>query len=167
MNRRRFLLQSAGLAAVPMLAGWSLPAVAQAQTSLFQSSFPDLNGQSQPMSQWLGRPVVINFWATWCPPCVKEMPDLDALSKRYPQVGFVGLGVDTHANMQKFLQKVQVSYPVRVLGYGGIDLMKQLGNKAGGLPFTLVYNADGKLVDRILGQIKPQALDQTLAGLSA
>ena len=80
---------------------------------------------------------------------------------------FVGIGVDSAANMQKFVEKVQVSYPLWVLGAGGIDVLRKLGNPSGGLPFTVVFNADGGINRKILGEIQPQDLDQALAGLKA
>ncbi|MBF24760.1 MAG: thioredoxin [Pusillimonas sp.] len=166
MNRRHFLSQSLAFAG---MATSLFPCLASAQTSeaqiLFAQSYPDLNGTDQPLQNWRGRPVVMNFWATWCPPCVKEMPDLEALNQKYPDIAFVGLGVDTAANMRNFLPKVQVTYDLLVVGYGGIELMKQLGNTAGGLPFTLVFNEKGRMVKRILGQVKPETLDEVLARL--
>lgn len=89
------------------------------------------------------------------------------LAEKYPKVRFVGIGVDSAANMQKFVEKVQVSYPLWVLGAGGIDVLRKLGNPSGGLPFTVVFNADGGINRKILGEIQPQDLDQTLAGLKA
>ncbi|MAK55287.1 MAG: thioredoxin [Pusillimonas sp.] len=166
MNRRHFLSQSLAFAGI---ASGVFPGLASAKASeaeiLFAQSYPDLNGVKQPLQNWQGRPVVVNFWATWCPPCVKEMPDLEALSQKYPDVAFLGLGVDTADNMRNFLPKVQVSYDLLVVGYGGIELMKQLGNTAGGLPFTLIFNEAGRMVERILGQVKPDALDKVLARL--
>jgi thiol-disulfide isomerase/thioredoxin len=166
MNRRHFLLRSFVLAgALTGLLAHSASAQANEAKILFDQSYPDLNGADQPMQNWRGRSVVVNFWATWCPPCVKDMPDLEALSQKYTNIAFIGLGVDTAANMRHFLPKVQVTYDLLVVGYGGIELMKQLGNTTGGLPFTLIFNQEGRLVERILGQIKPQALDEILARL--
>ncbi|HBT32338.1 MAG TPA: hypothetical protein DEB15_05655 [Pusillimonas sp.] len=166
MNRRHFLSQSLAFAGV---AAGVFPRAALAQGNeaeiMFAQSYPDLQGNDQPLRNWRGRPVVMNFWATWCPPCVKEMPDLETLNQKYPDIAFVGLGVDTAANMRNFLPKVQVTYDLLVVGYGGIELMKELGNTAGGLPFTLIFNQDGRLVERILGQVKPDALDEMLARL--
>ena len=159
MKRRNFLQACAALALVP---GTSPLVLASAPDALFSRQFPDANGSETRLDQWLGRPVVFNFWATWCPPCVKEMPDLEALSRKHSGVQFVGLGVDTAVNVRKFLPKVNVTYPLLVTGYGGIDLMKTLGNTAGGLPFTLVCDRSGKIVERILGQVKPAELDAML-----
>jgi len=128
-------------------------------------SLPDLDGQPHRIDQWAGKPVVVNFWATWCAPCVKEMPELQALQEKYPNIQFVGIGIDKVENMRQFLQKVPVSYPLLVMEAGAIDRLRTLGNPAGGLPFTLVFDADGGISRKILGQIQPDDLDRTLSSL--
>ncbi|MBO9357020.1 redoxin domain-containing protein [Bordetella petrii] len=128
---------------------------------------PDLDGQSHRLADWQGRPMVVNFWATWCAPCVKEMPELQALHQKYPDIQFVGIGVDKAENMRQFVQKVPVSYPLLVMGGGAIDTLRTLGNPAGGLPFTLVFDANGRINRKILGQIQSDDLDRTLQGLAA
>jgi thiol-disulfide isomerase/thioredoxin len=177
MNRR--LLLSAGVAVAATVAGGltlmsrkSQNAAAPAAESdpipaLMQLQMPDLNGATHSLADFKGQPMVVNFWATWCAPCVKEMPELDALQKKYPHIRFVGIGVDTAANMQKFVEKVQVSYPLWVIGAGAIDTLRKLGNPSGGLPFTLVFNADGGINRKILGEIQPDDLNQTLSSLKA
>jgi len=177
MNRR--LLLSAGVAVAATVAGGltlmsrkSQNAAAPAAASdpipaLMQLQMPDLNGATHSLADFKGQPMVVNFWATWCAPCVKEMPELDALQKKHPHIRFVGIGVDTAANMQKFVEKVQVSYPLWVIGAGAIDTLRKLGNPSGGLPFTLVFNADGGINRKILGEIQPDDLNQTLSSLKA
>ena len=128
-------------------------------------SLPDLDGKPHRIDQWAGKPVVVNFWATWCAPCVKEMPELQALQEKYPNIQFVGIGIDKVENMRQFLQKVPVSYPLLVMEAGAIDRLRTLGNPAGGLPFTLVFDADGGISRKILGQIQPDDLDRTLSSL--
>ncbi len=135
--------------------------------ALFDRTFPDPEGATHPLSGWLGKPVVMNFWATWCPPCVKEMPDLDVLHKKYPTVQFLGMGVDTASNIRSFIQKTRVSYPLLVVGHDGIQLMRDLGNQVGGLPFTVVFDAKGRPIHRVLGEIKPAEFEQVVRGLSA
>lgn len=180
MNRRIFL--SAGTAAAAVAVGGffysrsqkaaapAAPVTAAGGDPLAQLhalSLPDLANQQQALAQWRGQPMVVNFWATWCAPCVKEMPELDDMQKKASKVRFVGIGVDTADNMRKFAEKVPVSYPLLVMGTGAIDLLRGLGNPAGGLPFTLVLNADGSINQKILGQIDPVALEKTVLGLAS
>ena len=125
------------------------------------------DGKPESLTALKGRPTVVNFWASWCGPCVEEMPALSQLQRDYAGKGiqFVGLGVDSEKNVQSFLQKVQVAYPVYVTGFGGADLARAFGNTAGGLPFTVVIDAKGKIRATKLGQIDPKALKQTLDSL--
>ena len=165
MNRRDFL-RNATLATTAALAPLPLFAAGQDAAATFLAhSYPDLEGVSVPLSSYAGRPLIVNFWATWCAPCVKEMPDLDELSKKYPEMYFVGVAVDTPANVERFLKKVQVSYPLLVAGHGGIETMKALGNSKGGLPYTVIFDADSRIVRDILGQVDPADLDAYLAQL--
>lgn len=169
MNRhRRDIIASLAFApALLAAAGSPVTAHASGQAHAFYSqTFPDLSGNDVPFSSYLGKPVVLNFWATWCPPCVKEMPDLDRLSREYPDIHFVGVAVDTQRNVLRFGEKVQVSYPLLVAGHGGIALMRELGNSKGGLPFTLVFDAAGQPLTTYLGQIHPETLDAYLKGIS-
>jgi len=163
MNRRTFLLRTGSLAGAGLALSFPLPSFAA--DSLFGESLPDVDGVQQPLNQWLGKPVVVNFWATWCPPCVKEMPDLEVLHHKYPEVNFLGLAVDTAVNVRKFNEKVQVSYPLLLIGHAGIQRMRDMGNRAGGLPFTAVYDAKGRVAETILGQVKPDELEKIVQGL--
>ena len=170
MKRRDFLwhgLTAAGVALVPraVLASRGLESSDPAAQFL-ANSFPDLEGTPVPLSTFAGRPLVVNFWATWCAPCIKEMPDLDALAKKYPDIAFLGVAVDTQANVERFIKKVQVSYQLVVAGHGGIDKMKALGNSKGGLPYTVIFDADSRVARDILGQVDPEELDAWLAPFS-
>lgn len=165
MKRREFLRYAAAAAAATALPLQSAYAAALPPDPFYANDFPDLQGRQVEFSRYLGKPLVLNFWATWCAPCVKEMPDLDALHKKYGNVGFVGLAVDTLVNVEKFGTKVQVSYPLLIAGHGGIKLMRSLGNKQGGLPFTVVFDKQGQVAKRLLGQIKPAELDRIIADL--
>jgi len=173
MNRRVLLSGVAGVAA--MLASgyvaWRASdrrapvptrSIAPISGDLYAMILPDLNGQSQLLSQYLGRPLLVNFWATWCAPCVQEMPELAALANTYPQVQFLGIGIDTAANMRDFVKKVPVSYPLLVAGHAGIDWVRALGNTSGGLPFTVLFDADGSTYHKVLGKIVKDDLDQIL-----
>ncbi|MFM0501076.1 TlpA family protein disulfide reductase [Paraburkholderia caffeinilytica] len=143
--------------------GSTQSAVAQ----LWSAPVTNVEGKPQSLSLLKGHPIVVNFWASWCGPCVEEMPALSQLQREYAKKGiqFVGLGVDSDKNVQAFLQKVNVAYPVYVTGFGGADLARAFGNTAGGLPFTVVIDANGNIRSTKLGQIDPQVLKQTLDAL--
>jgi thiol-disulfide isomerase/thioredoxin len=134
---------------------------------LWTAPVTNVDGKPQSLSLLKGHPIVVNFWASWCGPCVEEMPALSQLQREYAKKGiqFVGLGVDSDKNVQAFLQKVKVAYPVYVTGFGGADLARAFGNNAGGLPFTVVIDAQGNVRSTKLGQIDPAALRQTLDAL--
>lgn len=176
MSRRLFLYAGAAVAALAT-GGFAYrewghpppvePSAADPVAALRALSLPDLEGKPHTLAQWQGRPMVVNFWATWCAPCVKEMPELQALQEKYASIQFVGIGVDKVENMQQFLQKVPVSYPLLVMGPGAIDTLRTLGNPAGGLPFTLIFDANGGVNRKILGQIQFDDLDRTLSTLAA
>ena len=141
------------------------PASAEsAVAQLWSAPMSTVDGKPQTLISLKGHPIVVNFWASWCGPCVEEMPALSQLQRDYAKKGiqFVGLGVDSDKNVQAFLQKVKVAYPVYVTGFGGADLARAFGNTAGGLPFTVVIDAKGEVRSTKLGQIDPQALKQTL-----
>jgi len=146
-------------AVVPVVAPSADPAD---PIGFYALTLPDLADQPQPLSRYRGRPLLVNFWATWCAPCVKEMPALDALARRFAAVQFLGIGIDTAANMRGFVQKVPVAYPLLVAGYEGVDLLRALGNSAGGLPFTVLFDANGQQVRQILGEVDLDDLEQTL-----
>jgi thiol-disulfide isomerase/thioredoxin len=126
-----------------------------------------LDGDTVRLSSFRGRPVVVNFWASWCGPCVKEMPALSAMQRDYEKKGitFIGLGVDSEKNVNDFLKKVPVGYPVYVTGFGGAELARSFGNKAGGLPFTVVIDANGQVRSTKLGEVDPKELKHTLDSL--
>jgi len=135
--------------------------------ALYAQSFASLDQGEVAMRGFLGKPLVVNFWASWCPPCVKEMPDLQALSETHPEVGFVGLAVDTQVNVRRFVQKTPVSYPILISGHGGIERMRDLGNRQGGLPFTVLFDAQGRVRQQILGPVHVGRLDGFIRALDA
>ncbi|CAB3705218.1 Thiol-disulfide oxidoreductase ResA [Paraburkholderia phenoliruptrix] len=138
-----------------------------AVAQLWAAPVTTAGGKPESLTVFKGRPIVVNFWASWCGPCVEEMPALSQLQRDYANKGiqFVGLGVDSEKNVQTFLQKVKVAYPVYVTGFGGADLARAFGNTAGGLPFTVVIDAKGDIRSTKLGQIDPKILKQTLDAL--
>ena len=139
--------------------GASVPAESAGLWAL-QSERPE--GGTLPMAGFRGRPLLVNFWAPWCPPCVEELPMIDAFFRQHAPNGWqvVGLAVDKPAAVQKFLGKTPVGFPVGILGLAGLSVVKELGNAVGGLPFTLVLDATGHVAERKIGQITPQDLQR-------
>jgi thiol-disulfide isomerase/thioredoxin len=135
-----------------------------AVNQLWTAAVTNVDGKPQSLEMFKGHPVVINFWASWCGPCVEEMPALAQLHREYEKKGiqFVGLGVDSDQNVKAFLQKVKIDYPVYITGFGGADLARAFGNTAGGLPYTVVIDAKGTVLSTKLGQIQPDELKHTL-----
>ena len=131
---------------------------------LFESQFKDLNWKLQPIAQWKGKPMVIYFWATWCKPCVKEVPELIKLYDEYrgKDVVVLGIAVDNADKVQAFMKERGVTYPVLVGGNEAIDLSKKLGNKVGGLPFTVIVDKKGHVVKTYLGEVTKPNLEEIL-----
>jgi thiol-disulfide isomerase/thioredoxin len=138
-----------------------------AVTHLFAQSLNDPAGKPQALSQWQGKPLVVNFWAPWCPPCVREMPELDAFAKQMKakHVNVIGLGIDSPSNIAQFASKLKISYPLYVAGIGGTDLSREFGNEAGALPYTVLIGADGQVKKTYLGQLNFAQLRADLAKL--
>lgn len=148
---RRLLLLS------PWLAG-ALPHTASAEPALWASEFVQPDGQPLKLASFRGRWLVLNFWATWCAPCVKELPDFDQFHRderaRAGGQGWqvVGLAVDGPTPVRDFLKRRPVGFPIGLAGMNGSDLMKKLGNPRGGLPFTVIANPKGELAWRRPGE---------------
>jgi len=138
--RRRELLVVGGAGAAALVAGGIVGALAIQSASgagkLLSASFNDLSGRPRQLSEWQGRVVLFNFWATWCAPCREEMPLLDAATRKF-QFSAVGIGIDSAAKIGEFASKYGIRYEMLVGSGAAIPLMKDLGNSSGGLPFHL------------------------------
>jgi thiol-disulfide isomerase/thioredoxin len=126
-----------------------------ASAALFALSLPDLKGQNQPLAQWKGQALLVNFWATWCTPCVQEMPELSALqsSHQLKDTKIIGIGIDSAENIAQFVNKYKISYPLYVAGMNGSTLLRQMGDPAGGLPFSVLLTAGGQVKKVYLGRL--------------
>jgi thiol-disulfide isomerase/thioredoxin len=130
----------------------------------FQQTLPDSNGNVFAFEQLRGRQVVANFWATWCAPCIEEMPELSALATEVAASGtrFLGVGVDNPEAIAKFSSKLPVSYPLVVANATGAFLAARFGNAVGGLPYTVVIGADGRVKEQILGKVRIESLREVI-----
>ena len=145
------------------LAWWRLQpqAVPSRGAGLFWGQRFEQPGGGELLAQTLrGKPLLVNFWATWCPPCVEELPMIDAFSREHAVNGFqvLAVAIDQPSAVRRFLARQPLSFPVGLGGIGGMDLVRALGNVQGGLPFTVFFNADGTIYRQKMGQLSPQDL---------
>ncbi|MGZ3184909.1 MAG: TlpA family protein disulfide reductase [Telluria sp.] len=136
-----------------------------AAAHLYAQTLNDAAGQPQALAQWKGQPLLVNFWATWCAPCVQEMPELSRLAAAQPKVKVIGIGIDSPTNIREFAGKYKIAYPVYVAGLTGTDLAREFGNSAGGLPFSVLIGADGQVRKTYLGRLKFDQLTRDLDAL--
>ena len=159
-STRRWVLAAVGVAAAAAGAGFALkrftPGEIEADLSDFWSrSFPTPEGGTLALSSLRGQRLLVNFWATWCPPCVEELPLLSAFYNENKANGWhlLGLAVDKPAPVAQFLARAPVSFPVALAGLEGAELSRSLGNTVGALPFSVLFDANGRVQQRKIGQL--------------
>lgn len=145
-----FTLSTLALGAEPML-----PA------AFFATTLNDSAQKPIALERYRGKPLVINFWARWCPPCREEIPELVKFANTYKgKIEVLGIGIEDQAGpVAKFAAANKISYPLFIAGEQGITMMQMLGNKVGGLPFSLFVDRHGRVIETRLGMIKPADLD--------
>ena len=131
-------------------------------------TLPDTSGVNQALGQWRGKVLVVNFWATWCPPCREEMPEFSRLSVKYAakNVQFVGISIDTLNNVLNFQKTNPVKYPLLIGTMDSVQSTVPLGNSAQGLPFTAIFDQAGKLHSVKLGKLSEDDLEHRLQELT-
>ena len=139
-----------------------------ATQTLFATSLNNLAGQSVKLDQYKGKTLIVNFWASWCPPCIAEMPELSRFYKDHASkdLQMIGIAIDNPTSVRNFLKARAVSYPVLLGGMDGTDLSAKLGDHQGGLPFTAIIAPDGAIVFQKLGQTSYTELLKHLPGTS-
>jgi len=158
-SRRKALMTLVGLSALGagVAVNWRRLGLTDitdpALADFWSREFDTPSGAKLPARALQGRPLVLNFWATWCPPCVKEMPELDRFATAAAGRGWqvLGVAIDQADAVRRFLQTTPVGFPVAVAGTEGLSLVRALGNPSGGLPFTLVLSASGQVMHRKMG----------------
>jgi thiol-disulfide isomerase/thioredoxin len=130
-------------------------------SAIYAASFPDTDGVPRPLAQWSQKLLVINFWATWCAPCLEEIPLLVKAQQNHGSKGLqiVGIAADSRANVVKFVEKLAINYPSLVDEAGAIAFSQRLGNRFGLLPFTVVISPAGQIVLVKLGVISAEEIE--------
>ena len=173
MNRRQWIMIG-GISLLALLAGvfssqWISQTGLASDPSIkafFANPWQTSDGKSANSENWRQKVLVVNFWASWCPPCVEEMPALDKIAQEYASknVLIVGIGIDSPSNIRQFLEMTPVSYPIVIGGLEGSNLSKQMGNTQGALPYTVIINQKGKAIYTKLGKISEEELRKAING---
>lgn len=165
LRRHALTVGVAVAAAAAGIAGswWVSNSAPQDSQAMAAGDLPELWGQTYDtpaggklaMQSLRGKPLLINFWATWCPPCVDELPLLERFYSENKAKGaqIVGLAADKPEAVTKFLQKLPLTFPIGLVGMPGIALSKSWGNLVGGLPFSVMLAADGHVMQRKMGKL--------------
>lgn len=135
--------------------------------ALLAAPLRDLEGRPRSVLEWKGQVLVCNFWATWCAPCREEIPALGRIRARLlsKRVEILGIAIDNGPIVGDFVRELKILYPIVLADANSIQLMRQLGNSAGGLPFTVVLDREGRLAFRKLGSIIESEFEQNIASI--
>jgi thiol-disulfide isomerase/thioredoxin len=171
-SRRRWLV-TGGVAAAAAVGGaaayWWQRAPRDPAVEAFWALELETPAQNRlAMASLQGKPLVLNFWATWCPPCVREMPELDRFYRDHRAQGWqvLGLAADNAAAVRDFLARAPVAFPVVMAGFEAVELSRRLGNLSGGLPFTVLFGPDGRVRHRHIGESRYEQLAAWAKGFS-
>jgi thiol-disulfide isomerase/thioredoxin len=134
---------------------------------VFAARLAGLDGATLTLEQWRGKVLVVNFWATWCAPCREEIPEFIKFQSAYDARGvqFIGIAVDTAERVAVYAKEMGINYPLLVGGLETMELARELGDRAGVLPFSLVIDRSGRVAGTTVGILKPEKLEKMLLPL--
>ncbi len=151
------------------ISGSKLPAVDQQLIGQRRPAFelPDLDGEARSIDEWDGKILLVNFWATWCPPCRKEMPDFVDMQAQYGEQGLqiVGVAIDERDAVQDFADSLGVNYPILVGAIDASEIAKRYGNRFGALPYSVMIDRKGKIRFIQPGELTRETFEAELKAL--
>ena len=136
----------------------------EAVAEMMRLRLPDVSGESRSLEQWRDGVLIVNFWATWCGPCRQEIPLLVRFQTKYASKGvqIVGISVDSADKVRQFALEYRVGYPLLIGSFAVLDLSRRLGNTASALPYTVVFDRNGKVIRTRLGAITEIELEKAI-----
>ncbi len=143
------------------------PAAASPAEAILALRLADPQGKLEAVSQWRGKVLVVNFWATWCAPCREEIPMFVKLQDKYRAQGvqFVGIAIDQPDKTAQFAKEFAINYPLLIGDFGVVDKSRDAGNSKRGLPFTLIFDRGGAIKSTELGGLKQEKLEPLLLSI--
>ena len=142
-------------------------AIQQGAKAILAANLPDVQGENQAVSQWQGNVIVVNFWATRCTPCREEIPEFIEAQKKFRDQGlvFVGIAIDQTDKVKMFSEEFSINYPVLVGSLNTWALLEAAGNRQSALPYTVVINRSGEIVETYLGRVNLKKLEKLVIPL--
>jgi thiol-disulfide isomerase/thioredoxin len=143
------------------------PARGDPAHSLPDFRLPDLAGREIGSAVWAGKVLVVNYWASWCPPCVREMPTLIRAQQAHEpgQFQVVGIAIDEKDAVEQFLIDHPVNYPILIGNPDAVEMSRRLGNRMQGIPFTVIFDRHGRRTFSQVGEVSAATLNAQLAPL--
>ncbi|MES2207117.1 MAG: TlpA disulfide reductase family protein [Pseudomonadota bacterium] len=142
--------------------------ITAAHQTFLSASLKDSKDKTHSLKEWKGKTIVVNFWATWCAPCKKEIPDLNLMRQKWKSrdVEFIGIAIDYPEDVARFLISTPITYPSFVAPDQGLQFMQLFGNTQGVLPFSIIMNKQQSSFETIVGTLHPEDLNTRLTKFS-
>ncbi len=145
-------------------------AVSETQTQSLEKlnfSFPDSTGKLRHISEWDGNILIINFWATWCPPCLREIPEFIKLQQEFADqnIQFIGIAIEEQQPVNNYLSTLKINYPILIGEDKAVVLAQQLGNTVNTVPFSVIVDQQGQIIHRQPGELSQAKILEIIAPL--